>query len=396
MSSVKQRWLMLFSVTVCLVVHISLFAAMARFQSRKPDFAGLYQAGRAIDHERFPWLIDRFPSLKGDDFSVQTEFGTLPPDTMHPPYELIIYALLALLKFRFAYPFWWACNLVLLFFSVFLLWRVVPNLQRRYPYLLVMFATFFPVLVAAVQGQNSILLLFLLAVSFNLLDEQKDFKGGFALSMGMFKFVLVIPIVVWLIIERRWKSVTGFALGCVVLLITAISLVGIAGVEAYGQKLAGFGKAAPEQPGTESIMPNLRGLIYALGAHMVSGRALTVITLIISIALFIWIDFRFTKNTNLHVKLASQVLLATLVSYHLYPHDATVLVLPALIFINSSLQPGCKHGQRTAIVIGAIAIYLIPLFAPLQIGMPVIGMAALTLLVWVQCWPDSCDPATAP
>jgi Glycosyltransferase family 87 len=395
-SSVKQRWLVFFSIAICLAVHVSLFAAMGKFQSRKPDFAGLYQAGRAVDHERLPLLIDRFPSLNSDDFSVQTVHGTLPADTMHPPYELVIYAALALLKFRFAYPFWGACNLALLFSSVFLLRRQVPNLQGRYPYLLVMIATFFPVLVAAVQGQNSILLLFLLVISLNLLDRQKDFPGGFALSMGMFKFVLVIPILLWLIVERRWKSLVGFAVGCVVLLLTALSLVGTAGVEAYVQTLAGYGKAAPEQPGTESIMPNLRGLIHVIGSRIASGSALAVITLVVSIGLFIWIDFRMAKRMDLSAKFAAQVLLATLVSYHLYPHDATVLVLPALIFINSSLRPEFKHEPRTALIAGGVAIYLIPLLAPLQFSMPVIGVAALTLLLWVQYWPNSRTAAVTP
>ena len=387
---------MFFSIATCVAVHVSLFAAMAKFQSRKPDFAGLYQAGRAVDHERFPSLIERFPSLKSNDFSVQTASGTLPADTMHPPYELIIYAVLALLKFRFAYPFWWACNLGLLFYSVFLLWRHIPNLNARSPYLLIMIATFFPVLVAAVQGQNSILLLFLLVVSLNLLDSQKDFASGFVLSMGMFKFVLVIPMLFWLIIEKRWKSLAGFTVGCVVLLITATSLVGMAGVVAYVQTLTGYGKAAPEQPGTETIMPNLRGLLHVIGSHIVSGSALTFITLIVSICLFIWVNFRMAKKRDLTKRFGAQVLLATLVSYHLYPHDATVLVLPALIFFNSSLQPEFKHGPRTALIAGGIVIYLLPLLAPLQIGMPLIGVAALTLLVWVLSWPNSPDGAMVP
>src|SRR6516164_1646798 len=192
--SVKQKGMIAFSVVVIVAIHISLFFAMQRYQARKPDFASLYQAGRALIHERFPAMVNRFPALNGEEYIVQTPSGPFPPDTMHPPYELAIYASLALMKFRVAYPVWWGCNLVLLFLTTFLLWRHVPGLQSRYPYLLILIATFFPVLVALAQGQNSVLLLFLLTLTFDLLARERHFGAGLVLSMGMFKFVLVIPI----------------------------------------------------------------------------------------------------------------------------------------------------------------------------------------------------------
>jgi hypothetical protein len=388
--SVKQGWLISFSIAIILAIHVSLFFAMAKFQLRKPDFAALYQAGRATDHERFPWVLDRFPVLKGSQFSVQTAAGTtFPADTMHPPHEMVIYAALAFLKFRIAYPFWWACNLCFLFYSAFLLWRYIPNLRRHYPFLLILIATFFPVLVAMVQGQNTTLLLVLLTICLDSLERQKPFRAGFVLSMGMFKFVLVIPMLIWLILEKRWKSLAGFASGCAGLLVVAIWLVGINGVETYVRMLAGYGKATPEAPGTESIMPNLRGLVQVIGTTGMPSTVLTVVTLISSVALLIWVDLRISKQADLSIRFSIQVLLATLVSFHLYPHDATVLVLPVLVLLNSSLRPEVDRRSRTAFVICAIGIYLLPLCAPLQLSMPVIGIAALVLLAWVQYWPKS-------
>jgi hypothetical protein len=303
---------------------------------------------------------------------------------MHPPYELAIYASLALLKFTVAYPIWWACNLALFYLAVFRLWRHVPNLHARYPYLLILIATFFPVLVAVVQGQNSILLLFLLTLAFDQLDRQHHFRAGFALSMGMFKFVLVIPILLWLVVEKRWKSIAGFIAGYASLLLLAVWLVGLSGLEAYFRMIAGFGKSAPEKAGTESIMPNLRGMIHAIGAGFAPETILAAITLVLSLALLIWVDFRRTNQPNLSMRFSSQVLLATLISYHLYPHDGAVLVLPWLLFVNHAFGEGSERRSSSKIVIASLVVYLVPFVAPLQISMPLIGLASLVLLAHLR------------
>ena len=62
-ASAKQRALILISALIIIAFQVGLFVAMQRFQARKPDFAHLYQAGRKLDHERFPHLFARFPSL---------------------------------------------------------------------------------------------------------------------------------------------------------------------------------------------------------------------------------------------------------------------------------------------------------------------------------------------
>jgi len=382
--SVKQKGMIAFSVVVIVAIHISLFFAMQRYQIRKPDFAGLYQAGRALIHERFPAIVNRFPALNGEEFMVQTPSGPSPADTMHPPYELPIYATLALMKFRVAYQLWWGCNLVLLFLATFLLWRHVPGLQSRYPYLLILVATFFPVLIALVQGQNSILLLFLLTLTFDLLGRHRHFWAGFVLSMGMFKFVLVIPILLWLVLEKRWKSIAGFVTGYASLLLVAAWLVGFRGLEAYVRLVAGYAKTAPEKAGTESIMPNLRGMVHAICAGFAPETLLVVITLILSLTLLIWVDLRRSKQTSLSMRLSMQVLLATLISYHLYPHDAAVLVLPWLLFLDYSSEEGSRRRFATTATVTSLVLYLVPFVAPLQIGMPIIGLASVILLTLLQ------------
>lgn len=385
--TLKLRLLMTSSLVVVVAFHISLFFAIQRFQTRRPDFAYLYQAGRAIDHQRFVGIVERFPSLKSGEYSVETSAGELPADTMHPPYEMLIYAALALFKFRIAVPVWWACNLLLLTLTAFWLWPHIPNLRDKYPYLLIVIATFFPVLVAFVQGQNSILLLALLALCYDSLARRQDLRGGFVLALGMFKFVLVLPIALWLVLEKRWKSLAGFAAGCLALFIESVWLVGIEGVEAYVHFIGGFGKAAPERAGSESLMPNLRGLVYTVGAGMTTQKFLTILTLVVSIALLIWVDSGLRRRADLTPRFSLQILLAAAISYHFFPHDAAILVLPLVLLANQSLNEASGGKFRIAVLAGCACIYLIPFFVHLELGMQTIAIAYLALLVCERIQP---------
>jgi hypothetical protein len=382
--SAKQRWLILVSALVIVGFQVGLFYAMQRFQSRKPDFASLYQAGRKLDHQRFPSLIDRFPSLKSVEYSVQIDGHDFDSDNLHPPYEMLIYASLALLKFRISYLVWWAFNLGCLFLCMFILWFHAPKLQSSYPYLLIIVATFFPVLVSMVQGQNSVLLLEFLTLCFGSFEKNHDFRAGFALAMGMFKFVIVIPLAFWLILERRWRSLAGFLCGCVALFFVALWLVRMEGIFSYLGLLTGFGRKAPEQPGTEGIMPNLRGLLHLVGSGVVPEIWIAAITLLASIALLIWVDLRLSQYKNMSLRFATQVLLACMISYHLYPHDSAVLVLPFLLLLNHALEDAAGKTFRIAVLTCTICAYLVPFVAGLYVGMPVIGATSLALMIFAR------------
>jgi len=294
---------------------------------------------------------------------------------------MIIFAPLSYLKYKPAYLVWYICNLFLLLIVPFMLWTYIPNLHKWYPYLVIAIATFFPVFVAAIQGQDSILLLFLLTLCFTFLKDRKEFRAGMALAMGMFKFVLVIPIAFSLVVERRWRSLAGFATGCILLLLAATAIVGLSGIEAYFRLIAGFRKAPPERAGTESIMPNLRGFVHAVNGGLANESWLMAITLLASVAILILINMHLLKPGNVSLRFSAQVVLATLVSYHLYPHDASILILPLVLLLNHSVCHGSRTRLGIAIWVAAAAMYLCPFFTELSVSMPIFFCASTVLLV---------------
>ena len=362
----KRRWIIFSSVFVVVLLHLSLLLTTGSFRSQKPDFAALYEAGRA--------------SLHHHSIGAAANGYTAIADTMHPPYEMIIFAPLALLNYTEAYLVWWGCNVLLLLSVTFLLWKHVPQIHAWYHYLIILAATFFPALVAVIQGQDSILLLFVLTLFFVRSIERREFWAGFVLAMGMFKFVLVLPIALSLVIERRWRAMIGFFAGFTALVFAGIAIDGVDGCMAYLRVLAGYSKSAPEKAGTESIMPNLRGFVHVIGSGFAPERWLMVVTIVISLALFILVNWWFLRRGNTALRVASQVVLAMIISYHLYPHDASILILPLLLLLYWCICWGVRASLTVVVMCIAVLAYVCPLALPLNWSMPLVFCASVGLL----------------
>ena len=160
----------------------------------------------------------------------------------------------------------------------------LPSLNNLLPALplLAMFA-FFPVAMALLQGQDSILLLFLYGLAFSALATGRAFVAGVCLGLALFKFQLVLPFVVVLLVRRQWKAVAGFSLTAFVLLLVSAAVVGWSGVMAY----PGFVLRLDSQRRSSGIdprdMPNLRGLVA--GSLHLAGLPAMLLIIVLSIAL---------------------------------------------------------------------------------------------------------------
>ena len=117
---------------------------------------------------------------------------------------------LAGLRYVTAYLVWAAFNIALILGFWTLLRPRLPSLHNLLPGLplLTMFA-FFPVTMALLQGQDSILLLFLYGLAFSALSTGRAFVAGVCLALALFKFQLVLPFVVVLLGQTAMESGCG-------------------------------------------------------------------------------------------------------------------------------------------------------------------------------------------
>ena len=176
------------------------------------DFRQLYVGGYMIRTGRARELYD---------YDTQQRFqDTVVPVGKHDPliishlaYEELLFAPLSLLTYKVAYWVFMAFNGALLVLCVGLLRHRLRVLPDWLPVLLI--PAFFPISRTLEKGQDSIIMLMLLAAALWALDHEKDFVAGFLVGIGILKFQIVIPIALLFLLWRRWRFSVGLAVSSV-------------------------------------------------------------------------------------------------------------------------------------------------------------------------------------
>jgi hypothetical protein len=136
------------------------------------------------------------------DYSAQLRFQNLlishadvPMPFIRPAYEAALLAVFSLLRFREAYFLFLAVNLALIVMVYRLLRPRMEKLAAIYSWLpAAIFLAFLPVAAALIQGQDSILLLALLATAMVASNCGRELLAGVLVGLTLFKFQAVIPI----------------------------------------------------------------------------------------------------------------------------------------------------------------------------------------------------------
>lgn len=267
----------------------------------------------------------------------------------HPAYEALLYAPLSLLQYRASYKVFLIFNAGLLL----LILRTLTELStargdflRRHPGL-ILFA-YIPVVMALLQGQDSVLFLLLCCVAWRLVNNDADLAAGCVLGLCLFRFQLVLPLVFVLALRRGWPLLAGFLLSGAGVTSISVVMVGRAGNSALftllssGSLIQNKSLAVQQAMAIHPLaMPNLFGLLYAAGSASLASREATGLVLLVSATMLgmgTWLSQRLTRTSDVF---AVAVLCSILLSYHLYLHDLTLLIVPfALLQSRASFYLG--------------------------------------------------------
>ncbi len=283
-----------------------------------------------------------------DSFTPQDTFqnelvshGDIALPFIRPAYQALLFAPLSLLPYRTAYFAFLAVNLALLWLSFQLLRPRMNRLAHVYPWLpAAMFLGFLPVAAALIQGQDSILLLTLLAAALVLLDRECELMAGILVGLGLFKFQIVIPIALLFLTWRRWRFFAGFALSSLAVGAASVWLVGIsqAGIYLHSLIAMGSGSAARADqlryPIAMNIMANLHGLIFGLAGARVSAFWIAAATVILSGVVGFLVAARPPKIERGADALILAITASAVVSYYLFIHDLSILLVPIVITLD--------------------------------------------------------------
>jgi len=266
---------------------------------------------------------------------VSPEIAPLP--FIQPAFDALIFVPFSYLPYRPAYFLFLAFNLAILFLCMRLLRPCMSNLERVIFCLPALTFLFFPITVALMQEQDSILLLAVLVGAFLCLQRDRDYAAGALVALGLIKFQLVIPIFLLFLVWRRWRFSAAFACMSAALAGVSIWILGIDQSVRYFHALAGVGASHSFSTGLAlnmNLMTNLHGAVYAI----LKGSSLVLpLTVAASAAVMILVALRRPRGAD---ALLIAIPASALVSYYMYAHDMCILILPIVVMLDRLIGVG--------------------------------------------------------
>jgi hypothetical protein len=240
---------------------------------------------------------------------------------------------------------------------------------------------FFPIFANFFQGQDAILLLLVIALALRAMKVQADFLAGFWMALGLFRFQLVIPLVLVLALWGRRRIALGFVSMAAVLLLVSAAMVGWGSMLRYPAYLwlwasvPGSGRTPP------SLFPSLLGLVT--GWTRVDGiHWLVAFVLIVSAALVILVAR--LKNLAQEPRFfdlcfTCAVLVSVLVGYNTSTYDLALLVVPLAVMLREEITGPMPAG----LLLPILPLLISPFWFLIGMRWQNFNLIAMLLLWWL-------------
>jgi len=373
----------------CVLVSAEIFNfAYTRNPAHWSDFRAFYAAGYLLrTHPASLYDLARQQQVQATAISNNGIFIPF----YHPSYEALLFAPLSF----FSYP---VADGIFIAFSVLCLlgafYAARPLFSNRIPYLQsrpgMMLIFFLPLLGTIFWGQDSLVFFALFCLMWRQLSQGKDFTGGVALGLALFRFQLAIPLAILIAARRGRRFAAGFLTAGVAVFLLCSCLIGSSGMASLAHLLTHASLAVDQGMHAQALMkvhptqmPNLVGLLYvAVTRHLRPAVAFAVVT-VASLSLLAWTIHRVRRTSSEWKALTMTIICGELLSYHLFPYDLTIL-LPAFALL------GCNDNPLIVLI-----LYWIPPLLYIVLGghsLFLYAIPLLGLLAYVSSRSDS--PAT--
>lgn len=333
-----------------------------------PDFRQLYTAGYMLRTGAARQIYDYDSEFDFQNRVVSPAGNALPFN--HLAYEALIFAPLSILPFHAAYLVFLAENLALLYFVFRALSPDSKNLQSVWlalPAALVV--TFLPIAACLMQGQDSIVLLALLCGGYLLIRRGQAASAGALVACGVFKFQIVIPLSVLLLLAGRKRFALGFAPVAGILTLLSVWIAGAAGSRTYLRDLLGMsvGLSTAEQRLRFGVVPtsmaNLRGLIDGLLNWGGFNAGTQIAIALISVAVLAISVRAMSRMGTYSDAYLLGIVAASLLSYHFLIHDMSILVLPIAVVLDRFILSESSAGSVPTMALWSAALsFVAPLW----------------------------------
>jgi hypothetical protein len=332
-----RRWLWLAGITVLTTVCVLVGRAIMPWEKMFPDYIHHWTAGRLIGSGQSPYDVDLQARIHRELGWSRATHGRGILDFLpfyYPPWFAGACTLLIPLGYEGGKVAWFFLNLELLFLTGFLLRGAVTGLPGRIP--LVTVPLFLFSVLALLIGQTPILVLFLAALAWRLLDAGRDRLAGAVLACLTIKpqlaAVLVLAMGIWAARRQRWGVVQGFALT-----LALFCLVSALIVPSWPIEMLNATRKTP--PPTESF-PWL-GTTWFLILRTLGLRTWGLWVLFLAIAIpFLWgaLKSAFEPGRSPGEVMAVGLLAVFFVAPYARHYDFVVLLIPSFVLIGDRLS----------------------------------------------------------
>jgi hypothetical protein len=331
-----RRWLVATALLWMAIINgVVLWNTRVEIRRGYGDFASFYTAGTLVRNGLGAEIYNYKAQWKvQQEFAAEVQTRRGPLQYMRPPFEALLFSVFAAWPYATALLLWTILKLALLSAIPFV---VVPGgfWKERFPRwaTVVLVLGTFPEFMDLLLGQDAALLAFLFAISFGQLARDRDTGAGFTLGLALFKFQLVIPLVVMLLISGRKRVLPGFATSAFAVLAISAVVVGWKGLLKYPGSLLALNQATGVGIVPESQI-NLRGLFTLVVGRLSSPGCIYWVLAPVALGAIVYTGLVWRKAGGRSSSLAEGFGLATIValvtSYYTNDYDLLLLIVPLL------------------------------------------------------------------
>ena len=324
------------------------------------DYVAFYNAGGMVNEGRFTDIYDleklrarETELLLSLDGQVEADFVVNP--IQYLPIFILPFSLLARLDFPVSLWVWQGVNLVGL---VGYLWFFARKVSGKMPSLQVtlLFLITLPVLLNFHYGQVNVWLLICVGEFLRAAQDKKPYAAGLWLGGLLIKPHLLILLLPFLLIQKRYKEILGFSLSALIVLGLSFILVGVEGFVALKDIM--FEAAQGGVSSGYQYMMNWRMVSHyvELFSAPLVGKVVLFALMAITAGLPLVIFRKKIAADSPHFAIAVLGVLAatTAVTYHIHVHTAMILI-PILLYLleQGQINPKWVRGWS----IGPILFY---------------------------------------
>jgi len=331
-----RRWLAATALLWMAVINgVILWNTRVEIRRGYGDFASFYTAGTQVRRGLGAEIYNPAAQWKvQQEFAAEVQTRRGPLRYMRPPFEALLFSVFATWPYATALLLWTGLKLALLSAIPFI---VVPGgfWKERFPRwaTVVLVLGTFPEFMDLLMGQDAALLAFLFAISFWQLATDRDAGAGFTLGLALFKFQLVIPVVVMLWIGGRKRIWPGFATSAVAVIAISAVIVGWKGLLRYPGYLLALNQATGVGIVPESQI-NLRGLFTLIVGRLSSPGLIYWVLAPVALGAIAYTGLIWRKaggrSSSLAVGFALATIVALVTSYYTNDYDLLLLIVPLL------------------------------------------------------------------